>query len=323
MIKVILCSRNGEAYIGEQIRSILGQTGADIRLLVSDDASRDATPAVLKQLAEQNPGKMTVVEQETPSGSACAHFLKVLSLYGKDADYVMFSDQDDVWDPDKAERTLAEMRRAELVYGKNTPVLVHCDSRVTDRDLHVICGSYVRYQKMSPQRSRLNQLLVQNNVTGGAMMINRSLAALVTGRPLPVHAVMHDHWIALTAAAFGRIVYLDRPLYSYRQHGDNDLGAQQGSRIMEVLNRFGLLRKDGKSKADMDRHSRETYTALLRQAAEFYRTYRDLLNGKQKRMLHAFVMMKDENRVRKIAAIVRYGFTFNKLHRTIGECLFL
>jgi glycosyltransferase involved in cell wall biosynthesis len=323
MVRIILCSRNGEKYIGEQVRSILNQTCTDLRLLVSDDASEDRTPAVLNDIREENPDRITVIRQETPSGGACAHFLKVLSVYGKDDDYVMFSDQDDVWDPDKVERTLSAMKEAEKKYGSAVPLLVHCDSRIVGEDMSVLSPSFVRYQKMSPERNGLNQLLVQNNVTGAAMMMNKSLVSLVNNAGLPDHAVMHDHWIALTAASFGKIIFLDRALYSYRQHRKNELGAAKGSFLGEVLNRFGLLRHDGRSKKDMDRHSRETYAALFRQAAEFYRRYRGKLTPKQKRMLHAFVTMKDENRLEKILTIFRYGFTFNRFHRTIGECLFL
>jgi len=323
MIKVILCSRNGEKFIREQTESILKQTEREFRLLISDDASTDATAEIEKDLADENPDKILLVRQPSPSGSACAHFLKVLSLYGKDDGYVMFSDQDDVWDPDKIEKTFSVMREAEKKYGAGTPLLVHCDSRITDEERNVISPSFVRYQKMSPERNKLNQILVQNNVTGASCMINRSLICLVTERPLPEHAVMHDQYLALAAAAFGHIVFTDQALYDYRQHKDNDLGAAKGSVLREITDRLGIFRKDGKTRKDMNRHSQNTYQALFRQAAEFYRLYKDKLTPQQKHMLHAFVKMKDENRFRKILTIFRYGFTFNRLHRTIGECAFI
>ena len=46
---------------------------------------------------------------------------------------------------------------------------------------------------------------------------------------IPETAVMHDHWLALAAAAFGRIGFLDRPTLYYRQHGNNVFGASQYS----------------------------------------------------------------------------------------------
>ena len=210
--------------------------------------------------------------------------------------------------------------------------------RVVDEEEQEIAPSYVKYQQMSPERRRLNQLLVQNNVTGGAMMMNEALVRLILSRPLPRHAVMHDHWIALAAAAFGKVIFLDEALYDYRQHGSNVLGAAKGSRVREVFDRLGLFRKDGKTKKEMDRHSASVYEALFRQAAEFGRQYETpagrceekkdqgtptVLSPEQRKMILAFVSMRKMNRVQKTATILKYGFTFNRLHRTAGECLFM
>ena len=291
--------------------------------------------------------------------------------------YYMFADQDDIWHPDKVEKTLAAMKEAEKecmletsgqeaadpaeasagaggkaseasvgVVGKTdnapcpVPVLVHCDMRVVDEEGQEIAPSYVKYQQMSPERCGLNQLLVQNNVTGGALMMNEALVQLILSRPVPRRAVMHDHWIALAAAAFGKIVFLDEALYDYRQHGTNVLGASKGSRVREVFDRLGLFRKDGKTKKEMDRHSASVYEALFRQAAEFGRLYETpagscekqgdqgtpaemVLSPEQRKMLLAFVSLQKMNRAQKAAAILKYGFTFNRLHRTVGECLFM
>lgn len=320
---VILCSRNGEKYLHAQILSILKQTEPGVRLLISDDVSTDSTARIARDYQELYPEQIRFVQRTEPSGGAARHFMSILHSFGADADYTMLADQDDVWHPDKVSRTLAAMKKAEEKYGADTPLLVHCDMRVTDEAGNEIAPSYVRYQQMSPKRNQLNQLLVQNNVTGGAMMMNRALVRVLRRHPVPEHPVMHDHWIALTAAAFGKIVFLNQALYDYRQHGDNVLGAAKGSRVREVLDRLGLFRKDGKTKAEMDRHSSDVYTALFRQAAEFGRQYGKELTPKQLKMLRAFVGLRKKSRPAKIFTILRYGFTFNRLHRTAGECLFL
>ena len=322
-ILVILCSRNGEKYLHAQILSILKQTEPGVRLLISDDVSTDSTARIARDYQELYPDRVQFVQRTEPSGGAARHFMSVLHSFGTDADCILFADQDDVWHPEKVKETLRIMLAAEEKYGADTPLLVHCDMRITDEAGNVISPSYVRYQQMSPQRNSLNRLLVQNNVTGGAMMMNAALVRLLKSRPVPEHAVMHDHWIALAAAAFGHIVFLDESLYDYRQHADNVLGAAKGSRVREVLDRLGLFRKDGKSKADMDRHSASVYTALFRQAVEFGRQYGDALSRQDRRTLCAFVALRKLSRPRKIAVLLSHGFTFNRLHRTVGECLFM
>ena len=162
---------------------------------------------------------------------------------------------------------------------------------------------------------------MQNNVVGGALMMNRALAERIT--EIPAHCVMHDQWIALVASAFGHIDFVPESLYLYRQHGDNVLGAGKGSRIMEILGRFGLGRKDGKTKAEMDAHSQRVYREMFLQAESFRSCFDAELSAKQKRLLDAFTAIPKRSRLGKIRTILRYGFTYNLFHRTVGECLFI
>ena len=47
------------------------------------------------------------------------------------------------------------------------------------------------------------------------------------------------------------------------------------------------------------------------------------MSPEQRKMLLTFVSLRKMNRAQKAAAILKYGFTFNRLHRTVGECLFM
>ncbi len=323
MIGILLCTYNGETYLRQQLDSILAQdTGEDFRILVSDDGSTDGTRMLLREMSSAHPDRITLLPAHASTGSAWRHFLSLLAAgHGRDFDYLMLSDQDDVWKPEKLSRCLREMKAMEAAYGSDSPMLVHCDSEITDGDLRVLAPSFVTYQKMSPRRCKLQQLLVQNNVVGGAILMNRALAALVT--EVPDHCVMHDQWLALLASAFGHIRFVPEALYYYRQHQDNVLGAAKGSRVREVLGRLGIGRKDGKNKAEMDAHSKQVYGDLFRQAECFMMLYSDRLSPQQKKMLCAFVSIPGKNRIGKILTILRYGFTYNLLHRTIGEFLFI
>ncbi|MFL7893722.1 MAG: hypothetical protein AB8I56_16815, partial [Anaerolineales bacterium] len=69
----------------------------------------------------------------------------------------------------------------------------------------------------------MNNLLVQNIVTGGSCIFNRALASLVS--PIPSEVLMHDWWIALIASSLGVIGYIPEPTGYYRQHHENVLGA--------------------------------------------------------------------------------------------------
>lgn len=323
MIRIFLCSYNGEAYIEEQIRSILNQeTGEELELLVSDDCSGDATVDILYRLQRDvGERRLRILKRDMPGGSACRHFLSLFEKkYFQGADYIMLSDQDDVWKRDKLSRSLEKIREKEAELGREHPILLHTDSSVTDDRLREISPSFTAYQRMSPGRDRLSQLLVQNHVVGGSIMLNRALAERLS--VMPEHAVMHDHWMALTAAAFGSIIYIPESLYFYRQHGENAVGAERGSRISEVLKRLGML-KGGRSREEMDEHSRSVYRALFLQAEDFLRIYGADLSEEQKWLIGEFVSIPKKSRVGKIYTVIRHGFTYNMLHRTIGELIFI
>ena len=326
MVTVLLCTYNGAAYVRAQLQSILDQTVQDLHVVVSDDGSTDETLSIVEAMAAAHPGRITILRQDPPTGSAQRHFLKLLVERAYDmADYIMLSDQDDVWLPDKVEKTLARMQADEAACRAageaHASILVHCDSRIVDRALREIAPSFVAYQKMTPSRCQLQQLLVQNNVVGGALMMNRALAERIT--EIPAHCVMHDQWIALIASAFGHIDFVPESLYLYRQHGDNVLGAGKGSRIMEILGRFGIGRKDGKTKAEMDAHSQGVYREMFLQAECFRSCFDAELSAQQKHLLDEFTAIPKRNRFGKICTILRYGFTYNLFHRTVGECLFI
>jgi hypothetical protein len=85
--------------------------------------------------------------------------------------------------------------------------------------------SFWRYQVLRPEvGGDWPRLLIQNVVAGCATMINTALRELAA--PIPQAAIMHDWWLALAAALFGRVSWLNWPSTLYRQHGANAIGAR-------------------------------------------------------------------------------------------------
>lgn len=56
------------------------------------------------------------------------------------------------------------------------PILLYSDMEVVDEDLYEISPSFAAYTHQDPDRSSFAELLVENQVTGGASMINRGAA---------------------------------------------------------------------------------------------------------------------------------------------------
>ncbi len=224
-VYIVLGSYNGARFIQQQIKSIQEQSFRNWKLLIRDDCSSDNTTAVIHRIADTDP-RIILVEDDFGRQGVVDNFGVLLqTAYEAGADYVFLADQDDVWNCEKVDEQLNAMQRAEAMGGTEEPLLVHSDLAVVDGQLNRIRKSFMAYQHIRHEESNsLATLLVQNFVTGCGTLVNRSLLKIAL--PLPDSLLMHDWWLALCAATFGRIVYVNKTLVLYRQHERNVVGAR-------------------------------------------------------------------------------------------------
>lgn len=170
-IAICMATYNGESYLREQIDSVLNQTYRNWVLFIRDDNSVDGTLQILRQYVCLHPDKIVLIEDPAlPGGGAKQNFASILQWVSRQHSfsYFMFSDQDDVWLDTKIERSLQFLKQHESDQG--TPLLVHTDLTVVDRQLSVLDESFFHYRKLDPHQTKLCRLLVQNNVTGCTML---------------------------------------------------------------------------------------------------------------------------------------------------------
>ena len=263
-IEVLMAVYNGSAYIREQIDSILNQTYENWHLTISDDGSTDGTDLIADEYAAKYPEQITRVYSGVRFGNARDHFMWLSE--NCTSRYMLYSDQDDVFNPEKMSRLMDAMQNAERQWGRDLPILVFSDQTVVDEKLNVIEPSPMRCQKQAFDSFDYHALLIQNVVTGGAMMVNRPLCSLAVQCRSRERIIMHDWWMAATAARFGKIIYLDEPLSLYRQHGGNSVGAKRVGSAGYIAGMMGNLR--GVREMILRKKSQagvfeETYTALL------------------------------------------------------------
>lgn len=207
----------------EQLNSIIEQTYKSWKLFIRDDGSTDGTVEIIKRYVRQYPGKIRLLSDMEGHLGASESFFRLLK--DADAEYIMFADQDDVWLPNKITVSLQKIKEMELKYAVDMPLLVHSDLKVTDTDLNVLSWSFWRYQHLNPQASVVfSRLLMQNTVTGCTMLINDTLRRRISTAQEGI--IVYDWWIALIAAAFGKIGYTEQPTVLYRQHTNNAVGAK-------------------------------------------------------------------------------------------------
>ena len=220
----------------------------------------------------------------------------------------MFSDQDDYWNKDKVELTLEKMKQMESKYGKDTPLVVFTDAIVVDSKLNLIHRSFHRSNHLNTKRLGLAHVLMENKLIGCTMMMNQALKNKIIA--IPENARVHDWWVALIAATFGKIGYLEESTILYRQHEDNVIGNQEyGSYIKK---RLASLKSQ-----------REVIYSNMKQAQEFIDIYDMYLTNEQKALIGRFANLNKRNWFYRRYAMYRYGYKKSGVPRNLGLLLVL
>lgn len=228
-IDILLATYNGEKYLKEQLDSILNQTYKNINLIISDDASKDGTREILKGYEEKDK-RIKVFYQEKNSG-----YVKNFEFLLKqvESDVFMLSDQDDVWLPQKVEKTYEALKNndADLAFG---------DLEVVDQDLKTIYPSFNDFMKLSRKirkcvnSYKLNYLYCC--VTGCTLMLKKKWISKIIPIPKNSKHLIHDHWIGIIVGVNnGKSVYIPEKYIKYRQHGDNQIGTEKLSHKFKKL----------------------------------------------------------------------------------------
>lgn len=242
-------------HLRELIDSVLAQTDSRWCLLARDDGSTDGGRELLEELASLD-ARIEIVDHGAAHLGTCASFSRLLECaVGRGADWVALCDQDDVWLPGKL--AAHRSRLAALSADPSDCWLLHSDLAVVGRDLAPVHTSLLGYMGIRHQDANaLETLLVQNFVTGCSALASRGLLEIAL--PVAPDAVMHDWWLALCAAAGGRIAFDPTAHVQYRQHAANQVGAKGY--------RASLLRLLGRTLSTR-RHSPDELLATVDQAA--------------------------------------------------------
>lgn len=318
MITVLMAVWQGIEFLEEQLESVLGQTVKVDRIVVSDDGSDDGTWELLERYRENYPEVFKLIrhtrqENTADLKGAAANFFNLMDSEEAggnedgESSYWFLSDQDDIWLPGKVELMLNRMNEIETEYGTVHPILLHSDMKVADAGGQVLAESFFAYQKINFDRVEVSEILVENPVTGGAVMMNAPLLELM--KSPPEFCVMHDWWMALAASCFGRIAVMEQPLSMYRQHGGNVMGAKQTGSVEELKRR--LYRQ-----AEVQ----DNYRNMFRQAECFLMQYGTAMSEENRSHIQGFLSLPLRSPIRRFYTIRRHSLYKSSLLQSLAQC---
>lgn len=239
-IAVLISTYNGQAFVEEQVHSILSQAidplKIELHVYIRDDGSSDRTRDILAKLADEHPDIIRIQTKAPGNIGVKRSFFVLVQDPEIDADYFFLADQDDIWEPDKITKTLAAFQPEK----SSLPLGVYSDLWLADANGHST-GKSMSEQARWPKNLAVDYqyLSFDYRVTGAAFAFNRTAKKLFTQIPnafIPL-VNMHDSFMALILSVCGKLIQIDEPLVLYRQHGDNLIGGLKKKRsLIETLN---------------------------------------------------------------------------------------
>lgn len=232
LVSVAMATYNGEKYIHQQIDSILAQSYQNFEIIIHDDCSNDQTVAIIQEYIKKD-RRIKFKRNDANLGFA-KNFESIIAECN--GEYIAFCDQDDIWTEDHLE-VLFELIKDNNVSCGNA-ILIDENGSFLGFTMQNVTGM----SENIPKERLKYRLFYDNFAQGTAMMARRDFCMKYL--PVPHEIKYHDYWLALIASLSNSVVYTNKIVLNYRQHGNNVTSNIKNSLLRELYNSInGFNRK--------------------------------------------------------------------------------
>lgn len=281
-ISVALCTYNGEAYIQQQLQSILNQTQQVDELIICDDGSTDGTVAYMEQVLKDSTISHKIIQNESSLG-VVKNFYKAYHMCSGD---IIFScDQDDVWQMNKVERIMPifEDRKIQLV--ASNADIIDAKGNTTGQVLNQL----VDFEPPIKQSEWKDILLHSFCITGATMALRKSF--FIENEHVSDHW-LHDGWLAMLASFQDGLYYLNESLTLYRIHGNNTAGVGNFNPVTTGLTKPFYFPRYAKEKYDLYKEVEQWLIQLHKDVPSSLVSCLDFWNVRSKIATYSFSYMR-------------------------------
>jgi glycosyltransferase involved in cell wall biosynthesis len=263
---------NEEQFLAEAIESVLAQSFPDFEIIVSDDGSTDATPAIARSFAERDAGRVRVLRAEQNQGKP---FALNRALAVRQGEFIAWLDGDDVMLTDKLERQVAVLDANRDAAGCSH------DAEMFDSHSGCVIGRFSQVANGTPLRSGGIEMWFDPTykMLPSATMIRSSLCP--PGGFDERLKFTNDWLFDIEVFHRGSCIALDDVLVRYRRHADNftTRAEQSGASYEEGLMAMAIV--TGRH-PQLQRRARTMSTAIMLGQA------RRRLNGREWRVATSY-----------------------------------
>lgn len=218
LVSVVIPTYNREKTLRNAIESVLGQSYANLELIIADDCSTDRTETLVKSMMEKD-NRIKYIRGEKNAGAGGARNLGASIAAGE---YITFNDSDSVWRTDKLEKQLAvfeENPEAGLVFHAFT---------VIDENGEEISRPFKELPEDFNEETMLQYLLLTPLAGTPTMMIPMQVWK-ETGGFDEKRRTLEDYELSLRIAAKYQVCYIhDSLLTDYYSAGSVNSNWQEG-----------------------------------------------------------------------------------------------
>ena len=211
-VAVVMPTYNQSAYIARSVTSVLEQTYRDLVLVIADNASTDATLAVLAPFLDDP--RVRLVKNERNVGVE-RNFAICFDHVPADIDVIFMLPSDDLMTPKHVETMVGFVKQFP------DAAVVHADASIIDSTDAIVRTGYIRDPRLHVGRSNDLRYLVEKNYVlhPGAALVRPNLRIAIDELFLPEFKLSHD-WNAWMRLMFSdhAFVYTGETTVSFRVH---------------------------------------------------------------------------------------------------------
>lgn len=210
---------NGSRFLREQLDSIISQQDVNFKIIIRDDGSTDNSLAVLEDFKEREGlnGKIHIIRGKNFGWKeSFRSLIDYAAAHCQDSEYYAFSDQDDIWLPEKLNRACSFLEGNDtipaLYYSNLSFYQDGIDKGIIDRTSAV---------------PTFKNALARNYATGCTIVFNKALLNILA-KDKPGFEIPHDYWAYMVAVLTGKVFPDTESFILYRQHDSNQIGSRNG-----------------------------------------------------------------------------------------------
>lgn len=216
LISVCVATYNQAAYVADCVSSVLAQHGPfDLEVLVGDDGSADGSDSILREIAIQSDGVMTLYAHEKNIGGTRNYHFLIERARGQ---FVAHLDGDDYWMPGKL--------RAQLAFMVQHPqcAAVYTNALVVSSEQAMV-GVFSSTQ---PEVFDESYLLAKGNFLNHSSVLYRATERY---RVLELPGTYVDYRMHLRLARGGELGFVNAPMVGYRISVTNSITTATPDRV--------------------------------------------------------------------------------------------